>query len=273
MTALMRIFCRTFLLLLLAFLSAGSSAQSEPKEVTLTLGGTEQSFGYISKLLTRVLEREGYQVNIEYVGNLPMTRLERMLAQGGISALTLGETDSRNQRLTPIRVGMTNGLIGRRILFIPRDKQSEYDAIETLADLRASGLVAGMGEAWGDVDIWNLNELPVQTVSGDWKLLYKMVASGTRDIDYLPRGAHEILNEWQDQPDLVVEESLLLVYQRDHILYVSPERPEFAQWLEPILERAQHDGFIQTIVNEFYPEVSQPPINLHRRRIISLESP
>ncbi|WP_328189440.1 hypothetical protein [Marinobacter sp. OP 3.4] len=240
--------------------------------VLLTLGDLND-FDYLSDLLTRVLEQEGYQVTVEQASNMPNNRLEWMLEQGDISVMMLGQTASRDRRFLPIEVGMTNNLIGQRILFIPPGQQSRYDGIESPGDLRERQLTAGMGKTWLDYQIWEHNDLPVTGLDGDWKRLFRMVAAGNRGVDYLPRGANEIAEEWPEYPELAVEENLVLVYRKDHILYVSPERQELYRILNRALRRTKSEGLIREMVRKHYSAVYQPPVNLDARRAIHLELP
>lgn len=255
-----------FLLLL-----AWGPAHGAPS-VLLTLGNLND-FDYLSDLLTRVLEQEGYQVTVERAPNIPNNRLEWMLEQGDISVMMLGQTESRDHRFLPIEVGMTNNLIGQRILFIPPGQQHRYDDIENLDDFRERQLTAGMGKTWLDYQIWKHNALPVTGVDGDWKRLFRMVAAGNRGVDYLPRGANEITEESPRYPGLAVEENLALVYRKDHILYVSPERQELYRTLNTALRQAESEGLIRELVRKHYSDVYRPPVDLDSRRVIHLELP
>lgn len=254
---------------LLLALSCGH-AQAD-KALTLVLGDLNDAV-YLSDLLTRVLEQDGFRVNVEYVSNLPNNRLERMLEKGDISVMMLGQTASREERFLPVDVGMTDKLIGQRILFIPEGHQYRYDGIENLQDIRDRQLTAGMGPNWLDYQIWTHNDLPVSALPGDWTRLFRMVAAGGRGIDYLPRGANEIAVE-SPRPGLVVEQNLALVYQKDHILYVSPQRRELYRILNRVLPEAEASGLIHQLVRQHYAEVYEPPVSLGDRRVIDLELP
>ncbi|WP_051207872.1 hypothetical protein [Saccharospirillum impatiens] len=260
---------RLWLIASLLWLASLVPAQAE-EPIKLTLGGTPASFHYMSTLLTRSLSHQGYSVDITNLGNMPTTRLEVLLEQGSIDTLILGQTPARSERFLNVQVGMTDNLVNHRILFIPPDSQPQYDHVSTLDDFIALGKVAGMGQAWGDKLIWETNDLPVQGVPGDWKRLYHMVASGLRGVDYLPRGAHEIVREWPQQQELAVEQNLVFVYDRDHILYVTPTRPELHTLLDTVMKAAYQDGVIRDVANELFGEVYEPPVNLHQRRVITL---
>lgn len=239
--------------------------------VQLTLGGTPESVAYSRQLLEQALALGGHPVVVRELGNLPMTRLELMLQRGDISALILGPTAERERRFLPVRVDMTDNLVNQRILFIPKGSQALYDSVHSLEDFRRLQQVAGMGAAWADRAIWEANDLPLATIDGDWKRLYRMVASPTRPIDYLPRGAHEIAREWMQHTELEVERNLVFRYAQDHILYVSPKRPELQQLLQELLPQAQRSGLIRRLAREHFHLVFEPPVSLQQRRSIRLE--
>jgi hypothetical protein len=241
--------------------------------VQLTLGGTTESVVYIRQVLEQTLALGAHPVSVRELGYLPTTRLELMLQRGDISVLFLGPTAERDQRFLPVRVDMTDNLVNKRILFIPRGSQALYDPVQNLEDFRALQYVAGMGKAWADSAIWKANGLSVATIDGDWKRLYRMVASQSRRIDYLPRGAHEMAHEWMQHADLEVEQNLAFTYTQDHILYVSPARPELHLLLQELLPQAERMGLISRLARAYYHQVFEPPINLQQRRVIRLEMP
>lgn len=255
---------------LLLFLAV--SPANADRTVVLNLGGLND-YAYLSDLLTQVLEQAGYEVQVNPTADLPNNRLEWMLEKGDISVMMLGQTASRDRRFLPIPVGMTDNLIGQRILFIPMGQQHRYDPINSLQDLQSSGLTAGMGQMWLDNHIWKHNSLAVTALDGDWKRLFRMVAAGNRGVDYLPRGANEIAVEWPQHPQLAVEQNLTLVYRKDHILYVSPQQQELYGILSKLLPKAESEGLMSRLVRKHFPEVYQPPVNLDERRVIPLEMP
>lgn len=241
--------------------------------VVLKLAGTPEASGYTSALLTHLLGKYGYASRTVYAGNIPTTRLEIMMEDGDLSAFILGETASRNRKLVPLRYPMTGGLMGKRILFIPAGTQGDFEGVKDLQSFRALGKIAGMGASWGDVAIWQANSLPVYLQQGDWKLLFRMLAEKRPGIDYLPRGAQEILLEVQDNPRLEVEANLVLQYEKDHILYVSPKDRRLVRILSEVLPRAFQEKIIEGFAREYYKDVYHPPVNLQRRRIIPLVLP
>jgi hypothetical protein len=267
--------CGQGILLLICWLLSGAvvSAQAD-SALVLRLGGTPESMAYAHLLLAGALEASGHEVDVTMteLGDIPMTRLEVMLLQGEISVLILGRTAERDRKFLQVAVDMTDNLVNQRILFIQKGSQPSYDAVHSLEDFRGLGQVAAMGEAWADRAIWEANGLPVTTLSGDWRRLYRMVSSPARKVDYLPRGAHEISQEWIQHPELEVEHNLVFIYAHDHILYVSPTQPELHKLLRKALLKAEDSGLIRRLAREYYSAVFEPPVNLQKRRAIVLES-
>ena len=260
---------------LIGLLSLASSLALAAPPSVIKLGGSPESIGYVQDVLSEALVAAGYDMPIEPLlqpADFPMTRQELMLQRGEIKVLMLGRTAERDSRFLQVAVGMTDNLVNHRILFIPKGRQSRYDAVQTLEQFRRLGKVAAMGEAWGDRAIWELNGLPVETISGDWRRLYRMVESPAREVTYLPRGAHEMSREWQQHPELDVEQHLAFVYELDHILYVAPQEYELQQLLHEVLSKAQGSGLIRQLAASHFADVFQPPINLHQRRLILLRS-
>jgi len=245
-----------------------SSFADQPLTVKLS---SLNAFPYLSDLITQVLEADGYEVSVVEVPAIPTTRLEVMLEQGELSALMLGKTNSRSERFLIVEVDMTNNLMNQRILFIPVGQQSLYNNVQTLDDFRALGLTAGMGLAWRDHQIWRKNNLPVVGMSGEWRRLFNMVAARNRGVDYLPRGAIEIAEEWQQNPRLQVEQNLTLVYKGDHVLYVSPNEKALYHALNRLLPQASQSGLIEVLVQKHHQGIFEPPVNLLERRVIPLD--
>jgi len=260
-------------MMLPAVLFALGSAASAQTPVTLKLLGTETEPTYAQQIVLQSLAADGYQVTVQYAGDAAGAKAEAMLANGDVSALIMGQTADRDGKFLPVRIPMTNNLIGKRILFIPKGAQKDYDGVKTLADFQKLGKVAGMGKNWYDVQIWKANKLPVLPVDGDWNVLFKMVESKSRGVDYIPRGANEMIKERTEHPELDMEKKLVLVYQRDQILYVSPKEAALKPILEKALKKAQTSGLMKKLVGQFYSLAFEPPIDADARVVIDLTLP
>ena len=153
-------------------------------------------YGYYHELLKQSLEAEGYEVKItELPKECEQKRVMEMMGADSeqITLTWVVQTEERDREFVPVEVGITNGLIGKRILLIPKGSQIEYNGIKTIEDLKKLGKVGGFGKGWFDIKVWEYNGLKTYEKDGSWDPeIYRMVASKNRGIDYFSRGAHEI---------------------------------------------------------------------------------
>jgi len=257
---------------LMAMLALGSSLVFSQETINLKV--ISVSSEYLQDLLTQALTADGYKVAITTVNDTPGTsKMEADLVNGDLTVGIFGSTPERDAKFLMVKVGMTDGLVGKRILFIPKGSQAEYAGVKTLADFQKLGKTAGMGKAWADVGIWNTNKLKVLGIDGDWKVVFKMIESKTRGVDYLPLGASDFITYIPQAPFLDVEKNLLLVYKKDQVLYVSPTQPTLQPILEKALKKAQESGLIKKLVAKYYSQIFESPINMDKRIVIDLTLP
>ena len=251
----------------------GSGTLAADPIVALKISGIEGKPNGFRELLAQALANQGYRVQFELSGEFPVQRREFLLENGDLTVAMMGRTEDRDAKFLSVNVGLTDNLVGKRLLYIPKGTQRDYDGVKTLDDFRRLGKVAGMGTGWADVAIWKANGLPVVGQAGDWKVLYPLIASGNRGIDYTTRGANEMLGEWTGHRELDIEKNLVLVYQHDQILYLTPKRPELQPILDQALKAARDSGLIRKLATQANRGINDPPINLNRRLEIALKLP
>lgn len=185
------------------------------------------------------------------------------------------ETRERNEKYIPIKVGLTNGLIGKRVLFIKKDNQDAFDNVKNLDDFRKLNLVAGMGESWYDVKVWKENNLNYKTQSGNWKVIFKMISKGVR-YDYFPRGINEILVEAKNYPYLGIEKNLVFIYDRDYIFYLSKEGKnagiKYKDIIEKSLLKAKKSGLLEKLIQKYWKDDFEK-LNYDERIKLHLKTP
>ncbi|MGY5451260.1 hypothetical protein ACVFI8_10015 [Agarivorans sp. MS3-6] len=235
---------------------------------------SDDSHIYYHELLEQALLDAGHQPQIILSSNLPQKRAESMLRNGQLSLVWLLATEERNQdpAFTPIKIGLTNGLIGHRLLLVPKSDVDSYRFVSNLDDFKALDKTGGFGKNWFDVAVWQHNQLATVEVDGEWRRLYKMVANKKRGIDYFSRGFTEIINESLQHPYLAIEPYLLLNYQRDFQFYVSSKDPTLAPILEQALEKAVDSGLMDKMIEEFWRE-DFDLLNYRKRVVIPLATP
>ncbi|MCG6202311.1 hypothetical protein [Psychromonas antarctica] len=185
------------------------------------------------------------------------------------------ETKQSNKKYIPIEVGLTEGLIGKRVLLIKKGEQPLYNGVKNLQDFKKLNLVAGMGKAWFDVNIWEKNNLKYKESSGNWKSIFKMIPYG-RDYNYISRGLNEVTNDAKKYPELQIENKLIFIYDRDFCFYLSKKGINAGAKYQKIIDRAikhaQKSGLIHRLVNKYWSN-TLTTLNYEKRIKIHLKMP
>ena len=263
------IFTSLFLMLLL------SEAHSETIQLHIPLiSDSPKQHQYFHELLNIAIKDAGHIPKL-ISSELPQLRAKEYLKYGGISIFWMVESTQRNQEFEPIKVGITNGLIGKRILFIKVGDQEQYNQVKNLDDFRKLNTVGGMGKDWFDAKVWAKNRLRYQEHSGMWTSIFKMIPKG-RDYNYFARGVNEILVEAKQYPKLAIEENLVLIYDRDYRFYLSKTGPnagiKYHTVLSLAIKKAQESGLISRLVRKYW-EHDYEELNYDKRIKIHLKSP
>lgn len=260
---------RLFTFLLLAFATQAGAKQS----ITLTLASQlDNGHNFYHELIYEALTQQGYQVTINLPSkHIPQKRVVKMVESNQLSLTWLLQTPERDAKYLSIDVPLTNGLIGKRVLLIPPALQPKFDQITTLQALQKSGLVAGMGVDWFDVDVWLSNGLAVYKEDGEWRTLYSRL-SVYGEVNYFPRGMNEVGAEAASNPHLAIEQALLLEYDRDFRFYLAPNMAQYRDDIERALKAAQTSGLIDQLIKKHWGEVFDQ-IKPEQRTVIKLQLP
>lgn len=202
------------------------------------------------------------------------TRALAELASGNTINLHWTSMEARAERgLNVVHIPIHRGLIGYRVFLIRRDRQPDFDRIDTLDDLRSMTGVQGLG--WIDTDIMRNAGLPVQTTS-TYETIFRMVEGGR--ADYFPRGVIEAYPELDShlstEPGLAVENRLLLAYRSDFLFYVSPNHELLAATIARGFAAAWRDGSYLKLFNSHpYIQNGLKRSNLSGRKLIWIDNP
>lgn len=229
---------------------------------------------YFHELLEHALKEEGYDPDFTTM-TLPQLRVKSFLDHGRISIYWMVESEERNRKLIPIQTGLTNGLIGKRVLFIKKGDQPLFDGVKTLEDFRNLNLVGGMGEDWYDVRVWKVNRLKCKEHPGNWKSIFNMIPYG-RVYHYFSRGVNEILTEARQYPDLAIEKSIVFIYERDFRFYLSKKGmhagARYRDAIDQAMKKAKKKGLIDALVTKYWGE-NLTVLNYDQRKKIYLKTP
>ncbi|MFT4171553.1 MAG: hypothetical protein QM639_03260 [Rhodocyclaceae bacterium] len=259
---------RAALATLISVLVPLSALAAEPIELRVPTLSAGRHVYYV-QLLKESLRAAGYEPHIVLADDMPQPRIWHALAANQISLVWGVQTAERDRRFTAVANPLTNGITAQRVLVVRKGTEDAYAHVRSLDDLRASGKIGGVGEGWYDALLWRANRLPVLVKSGDWRVMYRMLASGDREVDYLVRGVNEAALEIIDQSALTIEPRLLLQHDHDMRFYLSPSNA----WLKPILEdalaRADRNGLKRRLIAR-YITPSLQPLGMERRIRINL---
>lgn len=229
------------------------------QEITLHISILEDSpklHLFFHELLEKSLIDSGYTPKL-ISKKLPHLRLKSHLNDGKLSIHWMLESEERNTKFIPIKVGLTNGLIGKRILLIKKGNQHLFDNVKTLDDFRKLNLVGAIGNKWFDVKVWKENQLRFKEHSGNWKYIFSMLH--IRSIyEYFSRGINEIRVESKEYPFLAIEKNLVLIYDRDFIFYLSKDGVnagfKYKKIIEESLYKAKQSGLIERLVRKYWAD-------------------
>ena len=195
----------------------------------------------------------------------------KMLGDRKLDLIWGMQTPEKDKDMVPIQVALTDGLVGQRILLIRPEDQQVFDRVTSIKTLRDTKLIAGFGEGWFDAQVWKKNRLPVFEFTYQFSQIYPMVTLGNRGVDYLPRGANEIVMEARQHKHLSIEKHLLFAYDRDMRFYLAPHAAAYKPIVENALKAAEASGLKRRLIDQnFGPEIKT--LDLARRRRIQLQS-
>ncbi len=229
---------------------------------------------YYHELLETALIEAGH-TPILTAYKLPQVRARLFLNTGKISIYWMINSKKRNEDFAPIKVGLTNGLIGVRILFIKNGDQPLYGKVKNLDDFRNLNLIGGLGRGWYSVDVWKENGLKYKEHHGNWGDIFKMLPHRP-DYDYFSRGVNEILQESKLHPRLVIEKRLTLIYDRDFRFYFSTvgdgTYKRHGTIIKGAMKKAQNSGLIARLVYKYWGD-DYKTLDFDNRIKIKLKAP
>ena len=150
-----------------------------------------------------------------------------------------GTNKEREGEFRPIRVPLNLGLLGYRLLAITQAKETVFDQISTLAELKK--LSACQGMHWPDSDILEQAGFKVMRAV-KFESMYEMLLAGR--CDYFPRSVAEGYAEVESiAPDrLMAYDRIIIAYRFPLYFFVGKDNAALAARVEKGLLAALDDG-------------------------------
>ena len=273
----LRMACFTRLLSCL-FLAAFSGPQFAADIVRLQ--GADPAKGPVPDFKMVVLDEALRRTEKDYgpfsyqYGTLVMTR-ERTLQElllGTEQNLSIVATQpSWEAQLLTVRIPIDMGLSGLRVMLIHRDAEARLATIRRVDELKK--LQMGVVESWATRQIAEAGGFTVAPAAS-YEAVLKMLLHGRSD--YFPRSLGEAFLEFdvwrKTEPDLRVEQSLLLNLPLPTYVFVSPKAPRLAKRIEAGMASMVRDGTLRRLVLQHNADMLARA-RLCERRMLNIENP
>ncbi len=227
---------------------------------------------YFVELLELVLQQtEAAYELIPREKGMVAARAFRQLSQGRDIDIVWSMTTSYRENepnVYAIRVPLTQGLFGLRVLLINAADSAQFAQVE-LDELKT--LAAGQGHDWADTAILRSNGFSVET-STSYASLFRMLHYGR--FAYMPRSVLEVWDEvaTHTDKDLVIAPKWLLAYPAPIYFFVHEQNTELIRRLEEGLALAIADGSFEAHFQQWFGEYVKRS-GLHARQVVHLSNP
>ena len=230
---------RHFFLLGIAWLALSLPVWAAP--CTIRYFQQDARYAYRTALLQLVLDQTAEEGRCQLSPQFTTVTPDRGLAllqEGRIDVVSVPTTLRRERELRAVRFDILRGLLGYRVLLIRKQRQAEFAAVRSLAELRRFRL--GLGSHWADLPLLQYNGFQVMATPR-YESLFAMLARGR--FDAFPRGVNEAWQELAEQqgtfPDLRVEPALALYYPWPVYFFVRRDNQPLADRLDRAVEHRQ----------------------------------
>lgn len=241
----------------------------------LRLGDYNAFSPYMRALIVSSLEGAGHRVSVEVLPkHYGVKRIIKEVSRGNLQLVWAGRARNfkEKERFLRIDIGLTNGLKARQVLFIKASAQEYYRGVKSLAQFRALDKVAIFGASWAATRFWKSNELRFLTIEGgSSKDIVSMSLRGGRGFDYFTRGVLTAPTLLQANPRLVLEDSLLVEFDDDFIIYLGRDQQGLHSALTAALTHSVQSGHMERLLRQYFPDTFKPGLlKLGERNVIQL---
>lgn len=220
----------------------------------LALDKTTKDFGGYSLLPSAFMEQE---------------RAELELQNGRLDLANFAPDRTRETLLQPVRIPVTQGLLGYRVCLIKKGTQPLFDSVKSVEDWRQKHLSIGQEAGWPDVEILEANKLNV-VKAPKYGLLFAMLNQGR--FDCFSRSISEVAEELKTHPEIELEKNLILIYRLPTFFFVKKTDKSLADRLQQGLQSAYQDGSIDALVENYYRSMFKT-MGIAKRTVLYLENP
>jgi len=194
--------------------------------------------------------------------------IAELLANSGqvhvVGTMTSAE---REAQMLPVRIPISKGLIGWRILLLREDRRDWLREVRSARDLK--GIRMALGQDWPDLQVLRAAGLEPATVPS-YNRLFGMLKA--QRIDAVPRSVNEIWSELARHQGLAADPYLVLHYPAADYFFVHRDNAGLAEDIRRGLEAAQADGSFDRLLLGYYREMLDMAA-LGKRRVIELPNP
>ena len=220
-------------------------------------------------VLDLVLKKSGavYQLTAPDSG-INEGRGEWLVILGNLDLEFMSTTADREKDMIAVKIPIYSGLLGARLLLVNKSDKKAFSHVQSVEELQH--FVGGHGLHWGDLPVYEANNLPVQT-SATYDTLFKMLKG--RRFNYFHRGISEIRGELsRHAADLTIADNIFLFYPHPVYFFVTKSKPELAKQIEKGFRVALSDGSYKQLFDSEYKELIQQA-QLDTRKLIVLKNP
>lgn len=270
MPALHRLFRTVFRSTLCAFALAAAGAQAGtvyyPAPEVFENGKTDYAF----ELLQLALAKSGseHRAELATMYRQQNRAIAELLANSGkihvVGTMTSAE---REAQMLAVRIPISKGLIGWRILLVREDKRDWLREVRSARELK--GIRMALGQDWPDLSVLHAAGLAPDAVPA-YSRLFGMLKA--HRIDAVPRSVNEIWAEVERHPGLAAEPHLVLHYPAADYFFVNRANTALAEDIRRGLEAAQADGSFDRLLLGYYRTMLDKAA-LGKRRVIELSNP
>jgi hypothetical protein len=259
----------------LALAAFGWAGPIEAADTVIRYFPSGSIYEYRWKLLELALAHVGDvpgKVRLEpYAEDATQNRGILLLQSGAIDVIALGTSEERESKLHPIKIDISRGIVGFRLLVIRAADQARIARMD--ADGLRTQLTFGLNRQWADVPIMEANGFSV-TTSSSYEDLFGMLVAGR--FDAFPRGLNEARRELEERkstyPQLSVEATKALYFPFPIYFWVNKSNSSLADKIARGLQLSLADGSFRKLF-ETHHAAEIASLRREKRQVILLDSP